>query len=135
LSFKNYINEIKTAGTKLNIISYDPDWIKYEMNVYYDLGYDPVTLKQSIINALNAYRNNLPFNGTVYKKRLTEAVLDVKGVITVNVIMLQSRAYNEEYAEMGIKNEMAAGYFNFASETGTAPDISVLTLTPIDQLA
>jgi hypothetical protein len=134
LAFKNYINDIKTAGIKLNVISYDADMIKYTLVVYYNLGYDPVTLKSAVLGALENYRNNLDFNGTVYRDRLIQAILDVPGVVTVSVSLLQSRAYNTSYADMGVKTEMASGYFNFAAEDGTAPDISVLTMTPIDQL-
>ncbi len=134
LSFKNYINDIKTAGTKLNIISYDADIVKYTMIVYYNLGYDPVALKSAVKTALENYKINLDFNGTVYKNKLIQAILNVPGVVTVNVTLLQSRAYNTSHVDMGVKTEMASGYFNFADETGIAPDISSLTMTPIDQL-
>jgi len=134
LAFKNYINDIKTAGTKISIISYDADYIKYNMVVYYNLGYDPVALKAEVLAALETYKVNLDFNGTVYKYKLLEAILEVPGVVTVNTTLMQSRAYNGSYTDMGTKTELASGYFNFASESGTPPDVSVLTMTPIDQL-
>jgi len=134
LAFKNYIYDIKTAGTKLSTISYDSDMIKYNLVVYYNLGYDPVTLKESVKTALENYRNNIDFTGIVYKNKLLQAILDVPGVVTVNATLLQSRAYSNSYADMTAKTVLSSGYFNFASETGTAPDISILTMTSIDQL-
>jgi len=134
LAFKNYINDIKTAGTKINIISYDADVIKYSMVVYYNLGYDPAILKAQVLSALENYKIGIDFNGTVYKYKLLEAILEVPGVVTVNASVMQSRPYNGSYTDMGTKTELASGYFNFAIESGEAPDISVLTMTPIDQL-
>lgn len=134
LSFRNYVNDIKTAGTRVNVLSYDPDVVKYEIAVYYDLGYDPATLQDAVMAALEAFKLKLDFNGVIYHSKLIQALLNVDGVVTVNIVSLMVRAYNTSYSAIGISSEMASGYFNFAALDGTAPDISVLTMVPIDQL-
>lgn len=128
IAFSNYIENIKFAGTKIDIISTNPDLIFYNIDIYYNLAYDPELLRSNIINALNEFRNNIDFNGIIYKQKLVDSLLHIEGVVTIDLKSLRYKNTNQhEYQDINIKYETYAGYFNYDDE-------SIINLKPITEL-
>jgi hypothetical protein len=131
LAFSNYIESIKFAGTKIDITSTSADLIKYQITIYYDPAYNADLIKANVLQALNSYRESIGFDGYIYKQRLIDAIMGVSGVVTLDLVSLQSQKAGEPvFTDIGVKYELGAGYFNYTGENGE--NASVLTLTPIN---
>jgi hypothetical protein len=88
-AFMSYIDKIKFAGTQTSIISLNSDKLKVAADVYYDGQYIQTTVKTNVINAINNYLANLPFDGTVNLNKLTDAIQAVEGVddVVLNTVV------------------------------------------------
>ena len=98
-AFSAYINQIKFAGTFINIISLDSDLINITLTVYYDAkvmnssgqllsntGVEPVT------NAIEEYLATLPFNGVYRNSDMINAVHAADGVVDVVAGTVQAKS-------------------------------------------
>jgi hypothetical protein len=131
LAFQNYVESIKFVGTKTDIVSQTADLIKYSLNVYYDPSFNSDLLSTNIQAALSAFRDNIGFNGFIYRQKLIDAVMQVEGIVTVDLVSLQSQKAGEAvFSDVGVKYEIGAGYFNYTDLSGD--NASVLSLTPIN---
>lgn len=98
-AFAEYIDKIKFAGTFCQIISYDPDLINIEMEVYYDstlLNSDGELLSDPSVKpveaALEAYLSDLPWNGAVMLSSLVDAVQGATGVVDVVLESVEAKS-------------------------------------------
>jgi hypothetical protein len=131
LAFSNYIESIKFVGTKIDITSTSADLIKYHLNVYYDPTFNTDSIKASVLAALNIYKESIGFDGFIYRQRLIDVVMGVTGVVTTDLVSLQSQRSGEPgFTDIGVKYEIGAGYFNYTGEAGE--NQSMLTLIPIN---
>ena len=100
-AFSAYMNQIKFAGTFLNIISQDADLINITIQVYYD----PKILNSSgqllsdtsvkpVEDAIAGYLDDLPWNGIYRNTSLVDAVQQAAGVTDVVLGTVQAKAYN-----------------------------------------
>jgi hypothetical protein len=85
--FSNYINDIKDAGVKVEIISAQSDNLRVTLDVYYDgkvLDATGVRLdgtdSTSVQTAVKSFLNQLPFNGVFVIADLVDALQKVEGV-------------------------------------------------------
>jgi hypothetical protein len=87
IAFKNYAEVIKSAGTRLIIISRVPDDFKVNYTIYYD----PLVLdvygarldgteNEPVQNAVRLFLRNLEFNGEMILTKLTDYLQTIEGV-------------------------------------------------------
>ncbi len=127
-SFKSYVNSIKFAGTKSQVISTDADSVSYNLVVYYN----PTTLasdiETNIKSALEEFKASQEFGGVLYAHLFIEAVTEVSGVVAAKLDSLKSKSANDEdYSDVGALATLYAGYYNFS-------DDCVITLISINDI-
>jgi hypothetical protein len=87
-AFQAYITQIKFAGTNVDVISRAADLLK----IAYNVKYDPLVLSATgellstpgvfpVVDAINAYIQELPFDGILNLTKLTDAIQVAQGVI------------------------------------------------------
>lgn len=97
-SFTAYIDDIRFAGTIINIVTDVPDKLRVQYDVYYDplvllpngaLISDPGTFP--VEDAINAFIAALPFDGRLVLTSMTDAVQQAEGV--VNPVLINAEAW------------------------------------------
>lgn len=87
-AFNNYINKIKFAGTNIAIISSIAD----EIAIYYTITVNQQVISTTgeslispgtypVVDVVNAYIQNLPFDGVLNFTKLTDEIQKIEGVI------------------------------------------------------
>lgn len=116
-AFDAYIDEVKMAGTVVNVISALPDLLKVGMSVYYDplvmaadgtLILDPATRPVDV--AIHNYLANLPFNGFVVLTSLVDAVQQAIGVVNPVATSVQAKHGFFPYSTILVQYETYAGH-------------------------
>lgn len=127
-NFKGYIYSVMPAGIKSAVISTTPDSIRYEMNVYYDAAYPYNAMLELVQSALAEFRTSLDFNSMFYRQRFIDAVMNIEGVVTVDLAKIESAsASRPEHTAMGVAAELESGYFDYDPQ-------SVLNVKAISEL-
>ena len=96
--FSNYISKIKFAGTNIAITSNAADLLKIE----YDVVYDPLVVDGTgqliatagtypVVDAINSFIQNLPFNGILNLTALTDAIQKATGVVDPTLTSAQAK--------------------------------------------
>lgn len=120
---------IAPAGTKLSIISEDPDDMKMQVDVFVDplvIDLNGVLLSDGVTtpveDAITAYIQQLPFNAVFMIAALVDAIQAVSGVSNVVVNYCDARfganPYTNIVAETGRKYIAHAGYIAMATNYG-----------------
>ena len=78
-SLQDYVNIIGTAGISYTVTSSASDKIYIDADVYYNGQYSAV-IQDTVINAINVYLANLPFNGQLKVSDIEIAIRNVAGV-------------------------------------------------------
>ena len=116
-AFNAYIDEVKMAGTVVNVVSALPDLLKVAMTVYYDplviaadgtLILDPAV--RPVDDAIKGYLANLPFNGKVVLNALVDAVQVVPGVVNPALGTVQAKYGLFPYSTVSVQYETYAGH-------------------------
>lgn len=121
-SFKSYIAQRKLPGTKININSNVADLVNYDIEIYYDVLFDPAIVQQNVLDSLNLFKNNLAFDAVLYKSAFVDAVMNAEGVKGLNIYTLDIDMSDGNNYELVNYLELQAGYFNW--------NAALLTLTP-----
>lgn len=117
-NFSAYLDAIKRAGITTSAISTEADLIKYDMTVYFDPAIPMTTVRQNVLDALDAFRIQIGFDSRFYAQKFINAVLSATGVVTVNVPSLARKAVGmADYVEVGVADELHAGYFDYAPDS------------------
>lgn len=106
-AFKEYVAEIKDAGTEVIVISSDADLFKMELDVYYD----PLVLLANgkliadnsvdpIAMAIESYLDNLPFDGKLSISALQDYLQAATGVIDPHIKSVQAKSSTGDYASV-----------------------------------
>lgn len=126
LNFKNYIDSIKFAGSKTEVVSTAPDLVRYSVKVYYDPATPTPTLEDAIAESLDSFRTEQWFGGMIYSQGFIDAIMRVPGVITVNLLSLERKGtHDEEFLPVGVRSDLYAGYFNYVEEGNVIELISI----------
>ena len=129
LNFKNYIDAIKFAGTKSQIISTDADLVRYRMRVWYNPATPVDTIRGNILTALDAFRVAQRFGGIIYRHEMLDAVTAVGGVVTAKIAELYRKGTEDaDWVEVDTATHLHAGYFDYDAGNCT------LELTSINDL-
>jgi hypothetical protein len=94
-ALKTYIENIKFAGTSIQVISLQADRLQVYADVYYDGQYVLGTVKDNVKTAIATYLKNLPFDGLVSNTKLIDAIQAVQGVLDVQLQKLGARAFEQ----------------------------------------
>jgi hypothetical protein len=85
--FTNYVNDIKDAGVKVEVISATNDNLRLKLDIYYDgkvLDATGVRLdgtdSASVQTAVKSFLNQLPFDGVFVLANLVDALQKVEGI-------------------------------------------------------
>lgn len=85
-AFTDYMQQIKDAGVRLTILSYQPDLLDINMTVYINplvmdlTGADIINGGYPVEEAIKSYLKSLPFNGELIVAHLVDAVQLLEGV-------------------------------------------------------
>jgi hypothetical protein len=123
-AFKAYMEDWKWAGVKLSIVNFPADELKITMVVYRN----PLVIDangQSILDGdrpvelrINQYLKQLDFNGELVINDLIERLRELPGVDNVNILSMNSKAYNEiDFTNISVSKIPEAGYFKITDFT------------------
>lgn len=113
LQFKNYIDFIKFAGTKINIVSLNADELTMNANIYYEGLFAENTILENVKTAITNYLNTLSFDGVISKNELIEKVREVEGVNEITFTNLNIKS-GTEYFPLNFRIELPSGYAVFS---------------------
>jgi hypothetical protein len=118
LNFKNYVDAIKFAGTKSQVISTDADEVKYSIKVYYNPANPVDTVEEAVRAALEEFKTAQKFGGVIYSHKLLEAVTSVTGVVTAKLVSLSRKGTeDEDFVPVDTMATLHAGYFNYTEDS------------------
>lgn len=113
LAFRAYINELKFAGTKTQIVSTDADLVWLQMKVYYSglLLLDDV--KTAVEAAINGYLKGIYFNGKFNVNLLRDAIEKAAGVNAggVDIQSVQIKPSTGSFASVTLDYTPVSGYY------------------------
>jgi len=120
-----YLDEIKDAGVRINLLSLDADIFDCEVNVYYNPMMSKETVQEACDMVIRQYVENLPFNGEYSNMTLIDHVQKVEGVKIAEVSNAFTRAATESVSTLiHVKHIPLAGYY-------AARDINLI-MTPYE---
>ncbi|MEG2495616.1 MAG: hypothetical protein RSB32_07970, partial [Mucinivorans sp.] len=80
-------------------------------------------VRAEVLSALDRFRTEVGFNSMLYRGRLVDAMMAVKGVVTVDLKALDRKGTSmADFAPVGVADELESGYFDYSTD-------SILTLT------
>jgi hypothetical protein len=130
-SFTTYINRIKFAGTNVAIVNNVADFLKIELVVYYDpliLDSNGVLISDGtttpVLDAVNSYIQNLPFNGVFNRTAFVDALQAAQGVTDPVLTTSEAKPSGGIYADTGDNYTADAGYLQYDDVN------SIITYTP-----
>lgn len=91
LQLGGYLETILPAGLKAFATSGGPDKCYVEAEVFFQ-GIYANSIQADVETAINNYFTNIPFNGILRVSDIEKAVLDVAGVIDINIAVIKARA-------------------------------------------
>lgn len=115
LAFEGYINAIKDAGVRTQVVSQNADVLKLQATVYYNPIIPLTTIKADAENAIGALLRNLSFDGVLSKNAIIDAIQAVAGAVDVKITALEaSVAYTGAplFLPIDVWYETVAGYIN-----------------------
>ncbi len=120
-NFISYMDAIKFAGIQIDVVSQKADKLRYDMVVYHDPAYPPSSVRKNVDAALEKYKTDIGFSGTIYRQQLIDAVMSAEGVVTVDdkSISRAGAADNDMFSEIGVAAMLDAGYFDFDTTGST----------------
>lgn len=95
-----YVDDIKPAGTLVQVISLNPDKLKVMADIYYDPLINLAALKMNIEKAIKGYLRNLPFDGEFMLTALEDAIQKVVGVKTLRLNYVGAQVGALPYAQI-----------------------------------
>jgi len=123
-----YLERIKFAGTKLQVVSLNGDKLRLTAEIFFDGIYAVATVRDAVEAAINNYLLNLDFDGLVYVNKIIDAIQAVPGVIDVKITSAVA-VVGEDEITIDRVYETAAGYIVEDKSTGnTFTDL--ITYTP-----
>lgn len=93
---QSYVNQIGADGISYNVISTDPDLLYIQGQVFYNGQYSDV-ISANVLQAINNFFAQLPFNGQMRISSLEFAIRSVVGVTDVLLQNVSARAYNTAF--------------------------------------
>jgi hypothetical protein len=110
---RNYLNWIKDAGVRIDLVNLSADAFRCELDIYYNAMLLADRVEQAVRDAINAYIENLPFNGEYSNMALVDALQQVEGVVIPELTASYSKPFTGDfdYSLINAKRISEAGYF------------------------
>ncbi len=117
LNFKNYMDAVKFAGSKMQVVSTNADIVRYKVKVWHNPAVPTTGLEDAIRSSLDSFRTEQSFDGMLYATAFLDAIKRVSGVVTAKLITLERKSSNDpDFETVDIRADLYAGYFNYAEE-------------------
>lgn len=87
----DYVDTIKPAGIKTNVVNADADRLRLEIAIYYDPSFGG-TIQTDVFAALDNYMANLPFDGVVRPIDIADYLQQVNGFVNILVTSIKGRS-------------------------------------------
>lgn len=126
-AFDAYIDEIRWAGVQYSIINYLPDKLYLNIQIKRDAlvldanGLSILNGNYPVVEAIQEYMKELPFNGELRLSALVDKLQKVTGVIDATILSAQSAWINPDTSGYGtaqpiyISNVAESGYYEVAN--------------------
>lgn len=119
-----YLGEIKDAGVRISVLTFNADKLKLTIDLYYDpliLGPTGARLDGSsatpVKDAINSFLLKLPFDGTFVKAHLVDAIQSVDGVFVPEVrSCLAARFDNSSFSSVDIQYAPYSGFLRIYND-------------------
>jgi hypothetical protein len=85
LAVRSYIDQIKFAGTSINVVSRNGDVLIPKVTVYYDGAISKDEVYTNIENSLNNFIANIEFDGNIYVQKVIDAIQQAEHVTDVYI--------------------------------------------------
>ena len=131
-AFSQYMEKVKDAGTRLTIYSRDADFLKLEIDIYYNpqvlntIGQrHDGTSDTPVQDKIQLFSRNLEFNGELIITKLTDFLQQIEGV-NIPVVKSASAKYAlNAYIEIDERYVPDSGYFLFDEDNSVINFIDV----------
>jgi len=109
----SYLQWIKDAGVRIDLINQSPDSFACEIDIYYNAMLLPDRVEAAVREAINNYIENLPFNGEYSNMALIDILQTVEGVVIPELKESSSKPAVGDYNFNPIEAKRIpdAGYF------------------------
>lgn len=124
-AFTAYMNEIKDAGVKLVILSFEADKLILAVDIYYN----PLILNAAgqridqandtpVQDAAKAFLRNLPFDGLYVRDNHEEHLKNIDGVVIAKVNICQAARFdNLNFQNVDVKYQPYSGFLRLYDDT------------------
>ena len=109
LNLEAYIDKIKYAGTKTEVVSLNSDFLNVEAEIFYDPIYSEQDIQARLIAELYDYMSTLEFDGIIRRNVLVGRIRGVKGINDIVFSRLEGQA-GAVVTPIDVKYEMTSGY-------------------------
>ncbi|NDV79915.1 hypothetical protein [Dysgonomonas sp. 511] len=115
----NYLQWIKDAGVRIDLVNRSPDAYRCEVDIYYNGMQLADRVKDAVREAINGYIENLPFNGEYSNMALIDALQVVEGVVIAELKSAYSHPSGGDvnFTLINAKRIPDAGYFRAYEDT------------------
>ncbi len=99
-AFNTYIKQIKIPGMNVQVISYEPDQIQFDLNITYNpqlmtsTGQLISDSSYPVVNAIIAYLKEIKYGGTFNKTKCIDAIQLASGVVDAWFILVEAKGHN-----------------------------------------
>lgn len=118
-AFTQYMNQLKMAGTNLEVYNYNPDLLQLDFDVYYNpllLTSDGKLITDQAIKpvevAIQQYIENIIFGGQFNIQKATDAIQEAAGVLDLKGNSAKAKSeLDAGYSDINIEYTSLAGHF------------------------
>ncbi|MDO7877391.1 hypothetical protein Q5H93_21800 [Hymenobacter sp. ASUV-10] len=129
---RGYMDRLKFAGTRLEVVSREADRLLVLGTIYYDPLLPLATVRANAVAAVQGYLAALDFDGQVYVSKLVDALQAVAGVRDVEMVSVAARVGVAAPVAIPRVYETAAGYI-VPEDTPGLTLLDTLTFVPDGQ--
>lgn len=116
-NFTGYVDSVKFAGIETVTVSTNADRVRYNVEVFYNPAVPVTTVRDKVLIALDAFRQEQAFNSMLYRQKFVAAVMAVDGVVTVELKNMERKGTSmEAFEPVGVADELEAGYFDYTDD-------------------
>lgn len=125
-AFEYYIDRIKPAGIRTEVVSLQADLVWPELKVYFKGELIPADVRAQVVIALNGFLSSIAFDGVLNVNRFIDAVQQVEGVLDVEITALQVKSPLESVYRPVIRvADSTSGYFKFDPDHSLEEDAQI----------
>lgn len=109
-SARSYVNEIQGAGLFIQTVSFPPDEIEIDIDIYFDGQYIISNVETDVKEAIKSYLLDLKFDGSIEIIRLIDAIQKVDGIKDVFINVIYGKPSSAPKQEFNRVYDSLAGY-------------------------